>query len=80
MTKNNPDQKSEILEQLTKLSEVIDFFAEKSNTDVMRMTYEIAVALNLPGLQLKVCYKIQNDGILGHFFGHIVLSKIHNVG
>jgi len=53
MIKANPEQKSEILNELTTISEVIDFIAEKSNTDVMRMTYEVATAMNLPGLQLK---------------------------
>ena len=54
MIKVNPEQKSEILNELKTLSEVIDFMVEKSNTDVMRMTYEVATAMNLPGLQLKV--------------------------
>ena len=54
MIKANPEQKSEILNELKTLSEVIDFMVEKSNTDVMRMTYEVATAMNLPGLQLKV--------------------------
>lgn len=54
MIKANPEQKSEILNELKTLSEVIDFIVEKSNTDVMRMTYEVATAMNLPGLQLKV--------------------------
>ena len=57
MVKANPEQKSEILNELKTLSEVIDFIAEKSNTDVMRMTYEVATAMNLPGLQLKVLKK-----------------------
>ena len=57
MIKVNPEQKSEILNELKTLSEVIDFMTEKSNTDVMRMTYEVATAMNLPGLQLKVKYR-----------------------
>ena len=54
MIKVNPEQKSEILNELKTLSEVIDFMVEKSNTDVIRLTYEVATAMNLPGLQLKV--------------------------
>ena len=57
MIKVNPEQKSEIFNELKTLSEVIDFMTEKSNTDVMRMTYEVATAMNLPGLQLKVKYR-----------------------